>query len=155
MTSTEQLAEDATRVIRHVMCDEDRQYGIYAKDTTNAELIVRVAQTRFNNREELAIVISWVSTITGWTARFRPLSDEEILAHAAARRLSQFLGMFDLIHQLGFAIEAQAWDIARHVWQQLTPFHTLLISCAPEVDLLNVVLHDRQSLAKAASKRVH
>jgi hypothetical protein len=78
MTMTEQLAEDLTVVINHVLRDEQRLYGVQATsdpDRAHARLAVRVAEARLSNPQEAATVMGWVLMGLRWTARHRPLSD--------------------------------------------------------------------------------
>ncbi|MGC4083400.1 MAG: hypothetical protein QM736_15145 [Vicinamibacterales bacterium] len=140
--SAEQLAADADAVVAHVLRDEQGFYGIHAPDHDRARLVIRVAEARFANDMELATVIGWVLTTLPWTGRFRPLTAEEILIHAAALRVSEFLSILPTLGRFRYACQEQNWDDARQCWLQLAPHHALIISVCPDAALVTVVLHD-------------
>jgi hypothetical protein len=145
MTTTEQLGEDLTLVINHVLRDEERHYRIHTEGQERARFACRVAEARMADQEGVRTILHWVLTAMLQTVRCRPLTDDEVLVYAAALRVAECLAMLDAIADLGRAFVARDWNTAREIWLRLAPVHALLIGLCPDVESLSIILQDRTS----------
>lgn len=155
MTATDpsrQLSEDFVLVYNHVLEHWD-QYALRAPDGEYAVLFVRLSEEGFAYLEGLRTMLAWVRSLMRWKSRLGRLTTEERCIAAAVERLEDFVEVYELIPQLGDAIDRKDWPTARQVWSRLEPYHALIARLKPETVHLATVLRNQDAITKAAERQ--